>query len=174
MVLEIGEPFFERHGPAAVFLGRFIPGLRTWASWLAGANRMRWRTFFMWNVLGGVCWATGVGLTAYFVGQSANSAIAKFGIYGLVAVVPALGGVLLLHLRHRRRQREPIRFGLMNGCLACELTSGERELPGAESTRRRTGSSSIALDRSASERSSSSLSATLPTSGTSTTWRPRS
>jgi membrane protein DedA with SNARE-associated domain len=104
-VLEMGEPFFERHGPKAVFFGRFILGLRTWASWLAGANHMRWRTFFMWNALGGICWATGVGLIAYFVGQSASNAIAAFGIYGLLAVAVVLGGVLAVHLRHRRLQR---------------------------------------------------------------------
>jgi membrane protein DedA with SNARE-associated domain len=105
MVLETGEPFFEHHGPKAVFFGRFILGLRTWASWLAGANHMRWRTFFLWNALGGICWATGVGLIAYFVGQSASNAIATFGIYGLVAVVVALGGGFVLHRRHRRHQR---------------------------------------------------------------------
>jgi membrane-associated protein len=104
-VLEMGEPFFERHGPKAVFFGRFILGLRTWASWLAGANHMRWRTFFLWNALGGVCWATGVGLIAYFVGRSASNAIATFGIYGLVAVVLVLAAALALHLRHRRHQR---------------------------------------------------------------------
>jgi membrane-associated protein len=37
-VLEVGEPFFARHGSKAVFLGRWILGLRTWASWLAGAS----------------------------------------------------------------------------------------------------------------------------------------
>jgi membrane protein DedA with SNARE-associated domain len=104
MVLETGEPFFEHHGPKAVFFGRFILGLRTWASWLAGANHMRWRTFFLWNALGGICWATGVGLIAYFVGQSASNAIATFGIYGLVAVVVALGGGFVLHRRHRRQR----------------------------------------------------------------------
>ncbi|MGH2854252.1 MAG: DedA family protein [Solirubrobacteraceae bacterium] len=104
-VLEMGEPFFERHGPKAVFFGRFILGLRTWASWLAGANHMRWRTFFLWNALGGICWATGVGLIAYFLGQSASNAITTFGIYGLAAVVVTLAGVLVLHLRHRRHQR---------------------------------------------------------------------
>jgi membrane protein DedA with SNARE-associated domain len=104
-VLEMGEPFFERHGPKAVFFGRFIIGLRTWASWLAGANHMRWRTFFLWNALGGICWATGVGLIAYFVGQSASNAITTFGIYGLVAVALALGGAFVLHRRHRRHQR---------------------------------------------------------------------
>src|SRR5205807_4079008 len=51
-VLVIGEQFFERHGPKAVFFGRFILGLRTWASWLAGATRMRWRSFAVWNALG--------------------------------------------------------------------------------------------------------------------------
>jgi membrane protein DedA with SNARE-associated domain len=104
-VLEMGEPFFERHGPKAVFFGRFILGLRTWASWLAGANHMRWRTFFLWNALGGICWATGVGLVAYFVGQSASSAITTFGIYGLVAVVVAFGGAFVVHRRHRRHER---------------------------------------------------------------------
>ncbi len=104
-VLEIGEPFFVRHGPKAVFFGRFILGLRTWASWLAGANHMRWRTFFLWNALGGICWATGVGLAAYFVGQSASNAITTFGIYGLVAVAVAAAGGLALYLVHRRHQQ---------------------------------------------------------------------
>src|SRR5437899_6324396 len=50
-VLESGEPFFARHGPKAVFFGRFLLGLRLWASWLAGATRMRWRAFLVWNAL---------------------------------------------------------------------------------------------------------------------------
>jgi membrane-associated protein len=105
-VLARGEPFFERHGPKAVFFGRFILGLRTWASWLAGANHMRWRTFFLWNALGGICWATAVGLVAYFIGQSASNAITTFGIYGLVAVALALGGGFILRRRHRRAQEK--------------------------------------------------------------------
>lgn len=44
-VLAIGEPFFERHGPKAVFFGRRTLGLRTWASWPAGASKMPWRSF---------------------------------------------------------------------------------------------------------------------------------
>src|SRR5207244_3901380 len=41
-VLRIGEPFFERHGSKAVFFGRFLLGLRVWASWLAGITRLLW------------------------------------------------------------------------------------------------------------------------------------
>jgi membrane protein DedA with SNARE-associated domain len=102
-VLVTGEPFFERHGPKAVFFGRFVLGLRVWASWLAGATHMRWRSFFLWNACGGICWATGVGLVAYFLGKSAGSAIEAFGIYGLVALLLAIGVFLVGHLRHRRR-----------------------------------------------------------------------
>jgi membrane protein DedA with SNARE-associated domain len=106
--LALGEPFFEKHGPKAVFFGRFILGLRVWASWLAGATKMRWRSFFLWNALGGICWATAIGLIAYFLGSAASNAIEAFGIYGLVAVV--VGGVALriTYKRHQRRMHETL------------------------------------------------------------------
>jgi membrane protein DedA with SNARE-associated domain len=100
--LDIGQPFFERHGPKAVFFGRFLLGLRVWASWLAGATRMPWRSFVLWNALGGATWATAVGLVAYFLGHSAGNAIQTFGLYGLAAVVLAAGSAFYMHRRHRR------------------------------------------------------------------------
>ena len=63
----------------------------------------------VWNALGGICWATAVGLLAYFLGTAASNAIEAFGIYGLVAVVIAAGGVFVAHRRHRRRMRETIK-----------------------------------------------------------------
>ena len=102
-VLKIGGPFFERHGPKAVFFGRWIVGLRTWASWLAGANRMPWRSFAIWNAAGGISWAATIGLVAYLVGNTATSAIAAFGLFGLLAVVVAGAGALLV----RRLQGPP-------------------------------------------------------------------
>jgi membrane protein DedA with SNARE-associated domain len=104
-VLETGEPFFERHGPKAVFFGRFLLGLRVWASWLAGATHMPWRSFVLWNALGGIGWATGIGLLAYYLGHSAGNAIQTFGLYGLAAVLIAIGSGLYMHHRHRRGQR---------------------------------------------------------------------
>jgi membrane-associated protein len=102
-VLSTGEPFFQRHGPKAVFFGRFLLGLRVWASWLAGATRMRWRSFVLWNALGGICWATAIGLLAYFLGSSAGNAIEAFGIYGLIAALVAVVSAVVLHRRARRR-----------------------------------------------------------------------
>ncbi|HEY7836054.1 MAG TPA: DedA family protein [Solirubrobacteraceae bacterium] len=106
-VLLVGEPFFEKHGPKAVFFGRFILGLRVWASWLAGATRMHWRSFVVWNALGGICWATAIGLIAYFLGRSADNAIKAFGLYGLVAAVLAAISFFVLRRRARRRREPP-------------------------------------------------------------------
>ncbi len=106
-VLAVGEPFFERHGPKAVFFGRWILGLRTWASWLAGATRMRWTTFAVWNALGGISWATTIGLLAYFLGRSVEKVITSLGLYGLAAVVVAALFVLLAHRLHRRLTPRP-------------------------------------------------------------------
>lgn len=105
-VLLTGEPFFERHGPKAVFFGRFLLGLRVWASWLAGATHMRWRSFFLWNALGGICWATAIGLLAYFLGNTAGNVIEAFGLYGVAAVLIAIGVFVVAHMRHRRAQAD--------------------------------------------------------------------
>jgi len=107
-VLTTGQPFFERHGPKAVFFGRFVLGLRVWASWLAGATHMHWRSFVLWNALGGIVWASAIGLIAYFLGHSAGNAIEAFGLFGLAAVLIALVSGFMVHRRHRtRNERDP-------------------------------------------------------------------
>jgi membrane-associated protein len=105
-VLEVGEPFFARHGSKAVFLGRWILGLRTWASWLARASHMPWRSFALWNAAGGISWATTIGLVAYYAGQSASGTIALFGVAGLASAL-GLSGVLLARQQRRRRRQAP-------------------------------------------------------------------
>ena len=109
-VIAVGEPFFDRHGPKAVFLGRWVTGLRITAAWMAGATRMSWPTFLFWNALGGIAWATSIGLLAYFVGHSAEKFIHLAGLGGAAVVV--LGGVALWFVlrgaaRARRRWSRP-------------------------------------------------------------------
>jgi membrane protein DedA with SNARE-associated domain len=128
-VLETGEPFFERHGPKAVFFGRFILGLRVWASWLAGATHMRWRSFFLWNALGGICWASGIGLLAYFLGHSAGKAIEAFGIYGLIAVLLAIVSIFILHRRHRRHHPRATGATTAAPPAAPDAAPGDPEMP---------------------------------------------
>jgi membrane protein DedA with SNARE-associated domain len=101
-ILEKGEPFFARHGPKAVFLGRWVAVLRIAAAWLAGINRMRWPVFVIWNALGGIAWATSVGLAAYLLGPLAENIVKDVGIAG-VAIAAVLIVLLVLWRRQRRR-----------------------------------------------------------------------
>ncbi|MEA2213276.1 MAG: hypothetical protein QOF83_3224 [Solirubrobacteraceae bacterium] len=103
-VLQIGEPFFARHGSKAVFLGRWLLGLRTWASWLAGASHMPWLSFTVWNAAGAISWATTIGLVAYYAGHSATGSFALFGVAGLTSVIGVPGVLLARQRRHRRHQ----------------------------------------------------------------------
>jgi membrane protein DedA with SNARE-associated domain len=105
-VLEIGDPFFERHGPKAVFIGRWITGLRVWTSWLAGASDMRWPTFMIWNALGGTAWATSVALAAYYGGKSVETVFSKVGLYGGLAAIALIVVGVAYVWRRRRRGRE--------------------------------------------------------------------
>ena len=100
-VIELGEPFFDRHGPKAVFLGRWVAGLRITSAWLAGINRMRWPTFLFWNALGGICWAISIALAAYFLGRGAERIVNLAGLGGAIVVVVALIVVLVVVRRRR-------------------------------------------------------------------------
>jgi len=105
-IIRTGDRFFDKHGPKAVFLARWIALVRFAAAWLAGINHMRFREFFFWNALGGITWGVTYGLIGYFLGSAAADAISTFGVY-------AFGGLLVVfliwfffHVRKRRRERE--------------------------------------------------------------------
>jgi membrane protein DedA with SNARE-associated domain len=101
--LAVGEPFFARHGPKAVFLGRWVAGLRIASAWLAGMNRMAWPRFLFWNALGGICWAVSIGLGTYFVGHAFEQVIGVGGIVAAGVVSAGLVGLFIWrHLRARR------------------------------------------------------------------------
>ncbi|MFL6205053.1 MAG: DedA family protein [Acidimicrobiales bacterium] len=61
--------FFERYGPRAIVLARFVPIVRTFTPIVAGVSKMDYRTFVRWNIVGGTLWAWGVTLLGYFLGQ---------------------------------------------------------------------------------------------------------
>jgi membrane-associated protein len=98
-VLEHGEPFFAKHGPKAVFLGRWVSGLRIASAWLAGINNMSWPTFLFWNALGGIAWATSIALGVYLLGDIAEKVISTAGPVAAAVGVIALIGVVVWHRR---------------------------------------------------------------------------
>ena len=102
-VLPFSERFFRRHGAKTVFLGRFFAVLRVTAAWMAGVSRMRWWRFLAWNAAGGICWATLVGLLAYYFGHASADAVNTYGLIGGALLVGAAAIVLVgLHLWKKR------------------------------------------------------------------------
>jgi membrane protein DedA with SNARE-associated domain len=88
--LPAAERLMRKHGGKTVFFGRFITVLRYTAAWVAGIGRMPWWKFLFWNAAGGICWATAVGLVAYYAGHAAADAIQRYGIYAAGGIIVAL------------------------------------------------------------------------------------
>lgn len=92
--VKIGRYVFDRHGPKVVFFGRFVSILRTYAAFLAGTNKMRWRRFWVWNLAGGVAWAAifgfGADATGNAIARLTTTLSIVLGAAALVAVVAGL------------------------------------------------------------------------------------
>ena len=105
-VLPWSERFFARHGGKTIFLARFFAVLRVTAAFIAGVSRMHWWQFFLWNAAGGICWALGVGLVAYYAGHAAADAINRYGlIAGAVIAGLLVAGIVAMQLWRRRMLR---------------------------------------------------------------------
>jgi len=89
--MELGRFLFRKYGGGIVFAGRFIAILRTSAAVLAGANKMPWHTFLLWNALGGIGWTALYGFGAYALGDAAKHISGPVGI-GMAVI----GGLALL------------------------------------------------------------------------------
>src|SRR3989338_1275240 len=63
------QHFYEKHGKKAIVLARFVPIILTFAPIAAGVGDMEYKTFFAYNIIGGVLWTAGFTLMGYFIGD---------------------------------------------------------------------------------------------------------
>ncbi|WP_336115202.1 DedA family protein [Streptomyces sp. PTD9-10] len=61
--------FFEKYGPKSLVLARFVPIVRTFTPIIAGVSGMKYRSFLVFNVIGGVLWGAGVTLLGSWLGN---------------------------------------------------------------------------------------------------------
>ena len=100
------ELFFARHGDKAILGGRFVLGLRTWGSMLAGMARMPFWRFEAFSALGALGWAVLIGLIGYLLGDYLpliGAIIKGIGFGGLVLIV--LVAITLVVVRWRGARR---------------------------------------------------------------------
>lgn len=99
---EITERFLHRRGGTAVFFGRWTALLRAMVPGAAGMARLPYRTFALFNVLGGTVWAVACVLGGYLVGDVIGRFVSGFGY-----VIAAIAAVLLVaHLIKRHREKK--------------------------------------------------------------------
>ena len=97
--------FFERRGPFAIVLARFVPIVRTFTPIVAGVAEMRYRTFVTYNLVGGFLWGIGITTLGYFLGEiefiEKNLEVAAVVIVA-ISLLPVANEIR----RHRREARQ--------------------------------------------------------------------
>lgn len=114
--VEKAEHYFEKFGPAkAVILARFIPIVRTFLNPVAGVLEMPARTFFVWNVIGGVLWTDGLILAGYLIGDAIPADLMERYIYVVIVLIILLSLLPIFieiyrdrRAKRARRQRDEI------------------------------------------------------------------
>jgi len=97
--------FLEKYGPKTVFMARFVPIVRTFAPIVAGVGHMRYRTFLIYNLLGGLAWAVGITTLGHVLGNVGfirdHIELAVLGIVAL-SLLP-----VIIELYRSRKHRHP-------------------------------------------------------------------
>lgn len=107
--LELGRFLFRKYGGGIVFLGQFVAILRTFVALLAGANRMPWHIFLLWNSLGGIGWTALYGFGAYGLGDAAKRLSGPLGIALAVIGSGTLLAAVVFVNRNENRLLEDVR-----------------------------------------------------------------
>ncbi len=97
------QKFYEKHGPKTIVLARFVPIIRTFAPTVAGAGKMNYKKFLVYNVLGGIGWVMSMTLLGYFLGRSIPNIEEKIHWIILIVIVLSLLPILKEWLHSRKK-----------------------------------------------------------------------
>jgi membrane-associated protein len=102
------EDFYDKYGGKVIIIGRFIPIVRTYAPFVAGAARMPYSRFFMYNVVGGVTWITLFLLGGFFFG-AIPFVEDNFVLVVIVIIFLSVLAPVAEYLKARKAGRDPSR-----------------------------------------------------------------
>lgn len=101
------ENFFATHGGKTIVIGRFIPFIRTFVPFVSGASKMHYRTFIIYNFIGGFLWVTLFSVIGYFFG---NIPIVQdhFSLIVLAIILISVIPVVVIWLRKKIVQKKEL------------------------------------------------------------------
>jgi membrane-associated protein len=101
--LDRAHAFYERHGGKAIVLARFVPIVRTFAPFVAGAATMTYSRFLLFNITGGVFWIALFTFGGYFFGNI--PAVEKnFELVIIVIILVSVAPMVIEYIRSKRRE----------------------------------------------------------------------
>jgi len=101
--LDRAHAFFEKYGGMAVVLTRFVPIIRTFVPFVAGAGAMRYSAFALFNVVGGLLWV-GVCLGAGYAFGNVPIVRNNFSLVAIGIVAVSMIPMVVEWIRHRRKR----------------------------------------------------------------------
>jgi len=99
------QKFYERHGAKTIVLARFVPFVRTFAPIVAGAARMPYATFIIYNLLGGFLWTVGISSLGYFLGNL-PAVHSRYETVIILIVLASLLPVIIHFIQHRLQKKQ--------------------------------------------------------------------
>ncbi|GAA0385441.1 DedA family protein [Streptomyces luteireticuli] len=114
--VEKAHEFFEKYGPKSLVLARFVPVIRTFTPIVAGVSRMNYRSFLIFNIIGGTLWGAGVTLLGAVLGKIEfvrTNIEAMLVAIVLVSVVPI--AIEFLRARSKAKKEGPKDAGPASG-----------------------------------------------------------
>lgn len=100
--LETTRSFYNKHGGKTLFLGRFLPIIRTFAPILAGVIKVDAKKFMLYNIAGAFCWIGGVAGIGYFLGAKFPQTKDYLGYIVIGLIVITSIPVLITYFKERK------------------------------------------------------------------------
>lgn len=108
--LEQAEKFFDKHGAKAIVLARFVPIVRTFTPVVAGVSKMHYKTFLIFNLIGGAAWTAVFTYAGYYIGQKLQEMGFNIEIIAVIIILISVAPIVA-HTLSSKEKRQAIWSG---------------------------------------------------------------
>lgn len=109
--LEQAEQFYQKHGSLTIVLARFVPVVRTFAPIVAGASKMHYNTFLLFNIVGGALWAAIFTYLGYFAGAILTKAGVNIEVTAIIIILISVAP-MVIHALKQKSTRDKLKYQL--------------------------------------------------------------
>ena len=109
--LEQAEQFYQKHGSLTIVLARFVPIVRTFAPIVAGASRMHYNTFLLFNIVGGALWAAIFTYLGDVAGEIRTGAGVNIEVAAIIIILISVAP-MAIHALKQKSTRDKLKYQL--------------------------------------------------------------